>query len=312
MTARSILYAIHNGATGVDPDTLHTRAVTARLLTHTIPHTIVSFERWWVLSITGLTRYCPPASTTMPYRPPRRGASSRRYPRLLGQHLLFFPGLSSRAPASTVLPSLQRQLAAPPESSLLSSGFLHVAVVRIVSPRRRPPPPRPPFTCTASPPRLPPHHLPRLLHLLFPLFFLRRSSLCLLPLARGGRRLSTFYRHLPYLLLSRHLVGLPSRRFRRPAPASAPSFLLVHRDPPPLWGTRMLRRFPRPFLGFLSHQLVRSAPLSSPGSRQVLRSPPPLSIALSAIRPPRPLLYTFSVPPWSPPPSPPRRSRPRT
>ena len=92
VTARtgSITSVIHNGAPGVDPDTLQTRAFTARLVTHTTPHTIVSFERWWVLSITGLTRYCPPASTTMPYRPPRRGASPRRYPRLLGQHLLFF------------------------------------------------------------------------------------------------------------------------------------------------------------------------------------------------------------------------------
>ena len=41
VTARSILYAIHNGAAGVDPDTLHTRATTARLFTLT---PFVSFE----------------------------------------------------------------------------------------------------------------------------------------------------------------------------------------------------------------------------------------------------------------------------
>ena len=78
VTARSILYAIHNGAAGVDPDTLHTRAATARLVTHTTPHTIVSSERWCVLSVTGQTPCCPPASTTMPYLP--RATAHRRAP----------------------------------------------------------------------------------------------------------------------------------------------------------------------------------------------------------------------------------------
>ena len=67
-------------------------------------------------------------------------------------------------------------------------------------------------------------------------------------------------------------------------------------------------RFPRPFLGARSHRLRRSAPPPRPGSCQALRGPLPLSSGLPT--PPR--LCNSLVPPWSPPPSPPRRSRPRT
>ena len=45
--ARSNLSAIHSGAVGVDPDTLHTRATTARLFALT-PHHSFRSKQWRV------------------------------------------------------------------------------------------------------------------------------------------------------------------------------------------------------------------------------------------------------------------------
>ena len=56
----------------------HTRRHGAFGHSHATPHTIVSSERWCVLSVTGQTPCCPPAPTTMPYLP--RATAHRRAP----------------------------------------------------------------------------------------------------------------------------------------------------------------------------------------------------------------------------------------
>jgi hypothetical protein len=191
----------------------HTRAATARLSPHTTLTPFVSFE-WRVLPLTGRTPCCPPASTTMPYRPPRHGASPRRSRRHRGPHLLFFFDPSSSVPASLILPGLQRQLDASLPHPPLSFDFLHVVGSRFEPSCRCPSPQRPPSIRTLPPSRPPFHHHLRLLHRLSPPLFLLLSSLFRVPLARGGRRLSISSHLIPSLLLLHLLSSSTSRRRR--------------------------------------------------------------------------------------------------
>ena len=90
VTARSILYAIHNGAAGVDPDTLHTRATTARLFTLT---PFVSFEtmaRPRLHHWTDAVLPCRHRPFDAASRPRATGHLTRRYRRLSGRTFSSF------------------------------------------------------------------------------------------------------------------------------------------------------------------------------------------------------------------------------